>query len=127
MLFESRSAGIHPRVKIIAVIRIWEQIIVLHRPFQILLFQFRNKIRWRRIQKLNVGLIVFVDIIDNFVCLAESFFGVLEMKVAAPREDDVVALMDFEVVGVKPVDEVLHFLFGVEGAESGVVIYEIIT
>tara|TARA_B110000285_G_C14574262_1_gene359300 strand:- start:78 stop:506 length:429 start_codon:yes stop_codon:yes gene_type:complete len=70
---------------------------------------------------------VFVEVINHFVCLAETFFGILEMEVAAPRKDDVVALVDFEHVSVKPVNEILHFLLGVEGAKCGIVVYEVIS
>lgn len=69
---------------------------------------------------------MLVDVIDDFICLAECFFSILEMKVATPRKDDVVALMDFKQICVQPVYEILHFLLGVEGAKCGIIIHEII-
>ena len=69
---------------------------------------------------------MFVDIIDDFIRLAESFFGILEMEVTAPWDDNMVALMDFKHVCVKPINEVLHFFLSVEGAKCGIIINEII-
>lgn len=70
---------------------------------------------------------MFVDVIYDFIGLAESFFGILEVEVATPRKDDMVALMDFEHIGMEPVYEILHFLLSVEGAKCGIVVNEIVS
>lgn len=70
---------------------------------------------------------MFVDVIYDFICLTEAFFSVLEMEVTTPRKDNMVALMSLEHFGVEPVNEVLHFFLSVEGAKSGIIIYEVIS
>lgn len=70
---------------------------------------------------------MLINVIDDFICLAESFFSILEMKVTTPRKDDMVALMDFKHICVQPVYKILHFLLGVEGAKCGIIIHEIIS
>jgi hypothetical protein len=70
---------------------------------------------------------MFVDIIDDLVGLAKSFFSIFESEITTPWKNDMVTLMDFDHVCVKPINEILHFLLSVKRAESIIVINKIVS
>ena len=112
------SRRIEPRPEIILRIRIGEHIIVLHWPGSVCLLQCINISSWCWLDKLHIDRIVLVDIVDHLFHFLVVLLCILEGKITAPWQCNVVCTMDGIDKFVNIVNEFGHFHIGVEGLQA---------